>query len=79
MDATAADYAIERVLAHENRLKKLHLTMLVEIRNTLTADQRKLLEENRRGQVFVRALPGVPAIPSASAPPAQFKLRTPEE
>lgn len=44
IDADAAGAAIDRVLAAENALKKLHLTLLIRIRNTLDDTQISKLE-----------------------------------
>lgn len=44
IDADAAAAAIDRVLAAENALKKLHLTLLIRIRNTLDSAQVEKLQ-----------------------------------
>jgi Spy/CpxP family protein refolding chaperone len=75
IDAATADQAVEQVLTQENRLKKLHLTMLIEVRNALTPEQRRQLEDNRGGRVLMRAMPGLPAIPMPPVPPAHFEFR----
>jgi Spy/CpxP family protein refolding chaperone len=48
IDADAAAGAIDRVLAAENALKKLHLTLLIRIRNVLDPEQITTLEGSFR-------------------------------
>lgn len=68
IDADAAGTAIDRVLAAENALKKLHLGLLIRIRNALNPDQVARLEESL---TRVRRFDGfsVPAAPLAPPGP----------
>lgn len=48
IDATAALAQADVVMASEQKLKKEHLNMLIQIKNVLTADQQKMLREKSR-------------------------------
>lgn len=56
IDGKAAESAIDAVLRSENALKKAHLTMLINIRNVLNAEQVGQLEKAQRGHFFVHPL-----------------------
>ncbi len=47
VDQAAALSQLDRVLAHEHQIKRQHIAMLIKIRNTLTAEQRAILERMR--------------------------------
>lgn len=50
VDVTAVVEQLDRVLAIENQVKKAHITMLVTIKNTLSAEQQARLRELRPEQ-----------------------------
>lgn len=53
VDAGAALAQVDRITALENTVKRLHMAMLIRIKNTLTLPQQRALAERRDG-----ALPG---------------------
>ena len=64
IDADAATTAIERVLDSENTLKKLHLTLLIRIRNVLNPEQVTKLETALRKRHQPWTVPLAPEPPS---------------
>lgn len=60
IDADAAATAIDRVLSAENALKKLHLTLLIRIRNLLEPEQINKLEARFSGVHGVSMDPPAP-------------------
>jgi Spy/CpxP family protein refolding chaperone len=49
IDRSAVLSQVDRVLDIERQIKRAHITMLVEVKNALTAEQQTLLRELRSG------------------------------
>ncbi len=49
IDRSAVLSQVDRVLDIERQIKRAHITMLVEVKNALTAEQQSLLRELRSG------------------------------
>ncbi len=49
VDRSAVLSQVDRVLDIERQIKRAHITMLVEVKNALTAEQQRLLQELRSG------------------------------
>ena len=49
VDRSAVLSQVDRVLDIERQIKRAHISMLVEVKNALTAEQQRLLQELRSG------------------------------